>query len=338
MNQAHLVRQLLRSRDPSIRWRTRVGALGESPTSSTNVSLQSKIRRSARVRSMLAPQKHSSAGKAFRKIYSYWQGTHWVLASLAEIGYPAGTPELRPLVDRALQQWLRPNYLRLTNSNGRARSGGTYGVPVVRGRARRCASQQGAALLYATRLGFSDDRCVELAELLQRWQWPDGGWNCDNDPAADTSSFMETLLPLRGLAAHAKATGDPESHRAATRAAEVFLQRGMYRRRSDGGTIRPEFLELHYPLYWHYDVLGGLKGLAEVGRLSDPRAKPALDWLEARELPSGGWPADARHYRVSETFVRRGEFVDWGRGRTVLNEWVSTDALAVLRIAGRWAD
>jgi hypothetical protein len=102
--------------------------------------------------------------------------------------------------------------------------------------------------------------------------------------------------------------------------------------------MRSDFLRLHYPLYWHYDVLGGLKGLAELDLLTDPRCQEALDWLESRELPSGGWPADARYYRVSPSYRFGCEYVDWGApDPSRANPWVTTDALYVLRVAGRFA-
>jgi hypothetical protein len=66
-----------------------------------------------------------------------------------------------------------------------------------------------------------DDRCDQLADCLMRWQWPDGGWNCDRKPDAATSSFWESLIPLRGLSAYAQATGDAKATAAAERAAEL---------------------------------------------------------------------------------------------------------------------
>jgi hypothetical protein len=209
-------------------------------------------------------------------------------------------------------------------------------VPRLNGRFRRCASQQGNALLYASRLAGGQDPAPHLADLLARWQWDDGGWNCARSPTAHVSSFMETLSPMRGLAAYASVSGSAKARRAAQRAAEVFLERRMFRRRKNGSIIRPHFLQLHYPLYWHYDVLGGLKGIAEAGRIDDPRCAEALDWLEERELPDGGWPADARLYHRSEAYEHGAEFVDWGApARSRPNEWVTTDALFVLRAAGR---
>jgi hypothetical protein len=181
-------------------------------------------------------------------------------------------------------------------------------------------------------LGLADDRCDDLAALLLRWQWPDGGWNCDRDPAADSSSFMETLTPMRGLWAHATAP----AKRAARRAAEVFLERRLAYRASTGGLIRAEFTKLHYPLYWHYDFLGGLTAMMELGLLGDPRCGDALDLLESMRLPDGGWPAQARYFRPSTTLAPHHDWVDWGGTSTRrANPWVTTDALAVLRAAGR---
>jgi len=201
----------------------------------------------------------------------------------------------------------------------------------MRGRYRAHASQQGYALLSLTALGLVDGRCDQLAELLLHWQWPDGGWNCDRDPAAGTSSFFETLLPMRGLWAH----GTAPAKRAAREAAEVFLERQLAYRASTGALIRAEFTKLHYPLYWHYDILGGLKGMMELGLLSDPRCDAALDLLESLRL-GDGWPAHARFYRTSTVVALHHDCADWGGTSTRrANQWVTADALTVLRAAGR---
>ncbi len=175
------------------------------------------------------------------------------------LGIRAESSALEPLRDRVVEGWLEPRFYVDFEVDAKAdtykrRWGARHGRP-----ASGCASQQGNALLAVTRLGLVDDRAQRLAERLLHWQWPDGGWNCDKEPTADTSSFMETLPPMRGLAAYAAVSGDVEAGRAAERAAEVFLERRLFKRRSDGRVIIPEFTKLHYPLYWHYDVLGGLK-------------------------------------------------------------------------------
>ena len=161
-----------------------------------------------------------------------------------------------------------------------------------------------------------------------------GRWNCDKDPNADTSSFMETLIPMVALAIRARVHDDESARQAGLRASEVFLNRRLFKRQSDATVIDPQFVQLHYPLYWHYDVLGGLKGMAELSLIRDPRCSLALDLLEQKELEDGGWPAEGRYYRVSDTIKTGAEYVDWGGcSKKRMNEWVTADALRVLRTA-----
>lgn len=208
----------------------------------------------------------------------------------------------------------------------------------MNGRYRRCGSQQGNALYSLVTLGIADDRAHSLAERLIHWQWPDGGWNCDRHPEAATSSFNETLLPMLGLAVYARKYRRSGARKASRAAEEVFLRRRLYKRVTNGRIITPDFVALHYPRYWHYDFLGGLKAMMQVGRIRDPRCADALDLLEERRLPDGGWPAEKRYYKVSpKTLTANSDYVNWGgTSRKHMNEWVTVDALAVLRAAGRF--
>ena len=209
----------------------------------------------------------------------------------------------------------------------------------MQGRARRCGSQEGNALWALLTLGLADERADQLARNLLQWQWADGGWNCDKRPGAINSSFHETLLPLRALARYGRERGSEEALAVARRAAEVFLKRRLFRRQRDGAVIKPRFLVLCYPAYWHYGILPGLKVMAEVGLIGDPRCAEALDVLESKRLPDGGFPAEGRHYNVSTDAARypsRRSLVHWGPvGRTRMNEFVTVDALYVLKAAGR---
>jgi hypothetical protein len=327
---APIVDALLASAEPSIRWKVRTQVLGEAPDCAAMVQLRAEIQGSERVRRLLAP----CFSPARPGVYAKWQGAHWVLATLADLGYPPGDTALHPLREQVLATWLDESYYVEFEATAKSAAYRRRGVPVMQGRYRRCASQQGNALWFLSTLGLADNRCGDLVERLLRWQWPDGGWNCDKNPAADTSSFCETLLPMRGLAAY-PATGDDAAATAARRAAEVLLTRRLAYRISTGTLMHPEFAKLHYPLYWHYDVLGGLKGLADLGMLGDERCADALDLLESLRV-TGGWPAHARYYRVSADVALHHDSVDWGGTSTRrANPWVTADALAVLRAAGR---
>ena len=105
------------------------------------------------------------------------------------------------------------------------------------------------------------------------------------------------------------------------------------RRLGDGRLIRSDFQRLQYPGYWHYDVLSGLRVMAEAGFIMDPRCEEALDWLESRGLPDGGWPTTYAYYRLGKT---ANSTVAWGGVSAIkANEWVTVHALTVLRASGR---
>src|SRR4029453_10750751 len=154
---------------------------------------------------------------------------------------------------------------------------------------------------------------------------------------AATSTFIHKIHSLRGVHLYGPPLRNRKALAAAKEASEIFLSRRLYKRKSNGAVIKEEFVRLHYPLYWHYDFLFGLKVMTEIGRIRDPRCTDALDLLESRQLPGGGWPAERRYYSVSKDIKLHADYVDWGGTSTSrMNPWVSADALSVLRSAGRW--
>jgi hypothetical protein len=314
------INRLLHSDEPSVRFKVRVNVLGSDVGSPDIGRLRQEIRSSRRVQELLAER--DADGNIPYHPYAKWYGAHWVLADLADIGYPPGDESLIPLREQ-VYEWL---------FGQRHQSS----IKTINGRVRRCASQEGNAIYYLLSLGLADEHTDELARRLVEWQWPDGGWNCDKNPEAVNSSFMESLIPLRGLALHARVTGDRQSQAAAECAAEIFLKRRLYKRQSDGRVINYDFVKLHYPCYWHYDILFGMKVMAEAGFIGDARCADALDLLESKRLPGGGWPAGKKYYRVTGKRTTGLSRVDWGgTGKRYMNEWVTADALYVLQAAGR---
>ena len=314
---------LVGSEEPSVRYLVRRDVLGDDPDSRAMRGLADEIRRSPRVAALL-----DGHGRRGASTYGKWQGAHWVTLALVELAHPGGDRRVAALVDETLDHWTAQRFLRDREVTPWQASG-AY-VPIIAGRARRCASQHGAALLIAAHFGGVDDRARLIEQRLADWQWPDGGWNCDRRTEASMSSVNETLLPLRGLAAVSGSSAAP------VRAAREFLlERRVAFRRTDSRPLHPNVMDLHFPPYWHYDLLAGLDGLAQSGGLADERCERALDLLEARRRADGWWSADARWYRVADTGSNV-ESVDWGpTGASRRNVWVTVRALAVLRAAGR---
>jgi hypothetical protein len=143
------------------------------------------------------------------------------------------------------------------------------------------------------------------------------------------------VTPLRGLAAYVRLTGDADARTAMERAAEVFLSRQLFRRLTNSEVMHRTFLELHYPCYWHYDVLLGLRVLAEAGFANDPRTGDAREYLRSRQLANGGWPADRTFWRFGKAAASGRSLVRWGPvGKTQTNEFVTVGALGVLSARG----
>lgn len=303
---------LLESDEPGVRLRTRRDILGDGAAVEPTET-------SAKVDALLAGQQPD--GGFGVGPYKKYGGAHWRLISLVELEIPAEHP---PAVAAAntVFDWL-------TSERHIA------GVEVIDGLTRRCASQEGNALAVAVRLGLADDpRARRLAESLIGWQWPDGGWNCDRRASGRRSSFHETLPPAWGLHAYATATGKTEASVAAQRAAELLLSHRVFRRGGTGDPIHPSWMALHYPPYWHYDVLQALLILSRMGLAADSRCDDALDHLERRRLDDGRWkPGGYWWHRPGSSEQGNVEVVDWGRSAP--NEMITLNALTALTAAGR---
>lgn len=248
--------------------------------------------------------------------YKKWQGAHWRVISLVELGVRSH-PQALAMLDRTLA-WL-------TNAQRAQRA------PVVEGRVRHCASQEGNGLLAASRLGEGRAASV-LAERLVAWQWPDGGWNCDSRSAAAHSSFHETVWPLRGLVAYDAAVGDTAAREAARRAAEFLLGHRLFRSERTGEVIDREWLHLHWPPTWRYDVLQGLRAIAEAGHAQRPEATEAFTWLEGERRDDGTWgPSGRRYWSPPGSGDRAAEVVDWG---SCADDILTEQALDVLAQRG----
>ena len=310
---------LLRSDEPAIRRATLVELLETPPGGPRVREVSRHLRDGPLVAGLLAGMR--ADGSFGVHPYAKWSGAHWRLVSLADLGVTtADEPRLADAFEPVLR-WLGPAH--------RER------VPVIDGLARRCASQEGNALIVGVHLGLAvDERVAALASALVRWQWPDGGWNCDKRPAARHSSFNETWHAAVGLARFAAATGDGPARAAAHRGAEFVLRHRVLLSERTGALVHQSIAKLHHPPYWHYDLLAGMRVLAATDRIRDPRANGALDRLVAARRRDGTWQAGGRWWRRPGSHGTNVEVVDWGSGPSAP---LTLSVLRVLKAAGSWS-
>lgn len=308
---------LLRSKDPSVRYFTLRDVLREQEQSREVMTARRQITEGSRVRALLSGQRIDGGFGVHQ--YRKWSGGHWRLVSAVELGV---TSENKVAVKAAKRVLAGLSRLR---------------PPKVAELWRSHASEPGNAVGVGSKLGLAEDPIVKkLASSLVEWQWPDGGWNCDSAPDARHSSFYESLSTLWGLNEYSRATDDSDVKEAVQRAAQFFLKHRLFRSCSTGGIINLEWLKLHYPLYWHYDILQALRILSLTGNLRDSRTAEALDIVQSKRSEDGTWRPEGYYWRprlgarpsTGTQPSPNTEVVDWGREGP--NEMITLNALRVL--------
>jgi len=324
IKQMPIVKRLISDSNPTIQYKAYKLLLDKPENSPEMMLLRQSIKKSMMAKRLLSHIR--SDGTIDTHPYRKWQGPHWTLYSLAEIDYPYGDKSLLPIRDQAYKWLLDDKHLKYPQS---------LLIPGQEDRFRRCVSQEGNTIWYSIKLGIDDERTKLLVQRLKKWQWPDGGWNCDKKPQARKSSVIESLIPLRALYLAGKTYNDSEALEYAERTAEYFLKRKLCRRLHDGKMILPYFDKIHYPIFF-YDVIFILLVMAEIGKIMDRRCTEVLDILQLKQLPDGGFPLEHKNCKTSNTIITRGSFADWGEyGKRGANKFVTVYALYVLKCAGK---
>jgi hypothetical protein len=313
------IKWLFGSRDPSVEYLTCRDLLCEEDDSKLE-KIRTKIPSGPKVKALLSGQR-SDGGFGLRP-YSKWTGSHWRLVSLVELATPNENKQAHRAAEEVLV-WLSDAL--------------HYPALEVKGLKRKHASVYGNPLGVFSYFGMAEDPRVKLiADSLVEWQWPDGGWNCDSSSSAHHSSFYESLATLWGLTMYQQVTGDREVLKAVRKASELFLSHHVFKSHTTGKIANPVWLKLHYPVYWHYDILQALRVLSIAGRIKDPRTKEALDILESKRTKDGFWRAGGFYWFPLENgnkSLSSRDVVDWGREGP--NQMITLNALRVLKAAGR---
>jgi hypothetical protein len=140
---------------------------------------------------------------------------------------------------------------------------------------------------------------VDVAPLVDRIlgeRLADGGWNCEAENGSVRSSFDTTVTVLDGLLEFERATGGSAAVREARRSGEEYLlERSLFRRKSTGEVVNPEYLDFAFPYYWRYDVLRALDYFRRSGAEPDSRLAEAVEIVRSKRQPDGRWLLDRVH-------------------------------------------
>jgi hypothetical protein len=248
--------------------------------------------------------------------------------------FPARSPDWRaanqgqpwistlPTLELLREFGVDPSVERVRGAVARVRDGCRWehaGQPFFSGEVEPCINGRTVALgAY-----FGQDVDGVVARLLGE-QLEDGGWNCEAENGSVRSSFDTTINVLEGLLAHEHAGGGSPEVRAARRQGEEYLlERKLFRRKSTGEVVDPAWLQLAFPVRWHYDLLRALDYFRAAGDRPDPRMDEAVERLRSKRQTDGCWLLENTHPGQVHFALEEGD------GRP--SRWNTLRALRVLR-------
>lgn len=185
----------------------------------------------------------------------------------------------------------------------------------------------GMMLSLAIYFEINDARVDAMTENVLAEIMPDGAWNCRKHrrPYPGHSSFHTTLNVLDGVRDAIELRPNAYTRdllRAEASALELLRQHHLFRSDKTGQIIHPQFVEISYPHYWHYDALRALCYMARANAPRDPRCQEAINLLHQRRHADGTWP---KHDAYSGKLFFRMEKGDRS------SRWNTLRALRVLR-------
>jgi hypothetical protein len=274
---------LLEASNPSVRMFTLTDVLGK-PNHAEEVKIaRENIRDYAPVLELKRVQAERGYWLPEESCYDpKFSATVWQLMVLAEMGVQRN-PWIESAVERVFQQHLMDD--------------GSFDHE---------ACFTGHMLRTLAVLGYGDDSRVQKAlDWLPEQQLEDGGWNCDHPKYNPKhSSFMSTICPLWAYSELPRSRLTRNLKRSLERGAEFLLQHRVYKsdrdwrpmelHRKRPGPDDPLFTpglitRFHFPMYYYYDALHGLRVLTGLGYGDDERISDAIHLMLSKKTPEGRW-------------------------------------------------
>jgi hypothetical protein len=280
---------LLVPSNPSVRYLALTELLHKKPKDSDVLATRAKIPKSRIVRKIMAEQTRDEYWPPKDNCYNpKWVSAVWPLMLLGELAVPADD-SIKGEVERFLDLHQAESGSFVCPSKLETK-GKRWDEPCLTGNMIRTL----------IKLGYANDRRVKKAiDWLPVEQLEDGGWNCDfPEKKVKHSSFMSTIEPLWAYSEIPRGKWTRKMKRSIDNGAEFLLMHHLYK--SDNhhwkGTY-PWFSELHFPMYYFYDILHGLRVLTKLGYGDDERTRSAVHLLLSKRRPDGRWNLEGDWFR-----------------------------------------
>lgn len=327
---------LLESRDPSIRFHALVDLLDRKTGDKEVIAAKQRIRNSGPVRKVMATQTREGYWPPKDTCYvPKWTAAVWPLALLGEMETPAD--------DRIKNECER--FLELHQQDD-----GAFTCPSLT-EMKRWATKHprkkavrwdepcltGNMIRTLIRFGYgSDGRVKKAIDLLPKQQLEDGGWNCDfPEQKVKHSSFMSTIEPLWAYSEIPRQKWTRSMKRSIDRGAEFLLMHRLYK--SDNhhwNETLPFFKDLHFPMYYFYDILHALRVLTKLGYSADERIDDAVHLLLSKRRPDGTWNLEGDWYRERDSNPEKRKAPVSIEQIGKPSKWITLNAYRVLKETG----
>ncbi len=293
---------LLEPENPPVRFFALRDILGRSPNSKEVLEARDQIRKYSPVRKVLKARTKDGYWPPKDTCYTpKWTSTVWPLMLLGEMGIipDEGVKracetlfDLHQLDNGAFTCPSPLDVKRYIRQHPRAKAV-RWEEPCLTGNMIR------TLLVF----GYGDDKRVKKAiDWMPEHQLDDGGWNCNYpEKKVKHSSFMSTIEPLWAYSEIPRAKRTRRMKRSADRGAEFLLMHRVYK--SDHHHWKhslPFATTLHFPMYYYYDALHGLRVLAKLGYGDDERVRDAVHLILSKRSPDGKWLLEGDWSREAE--------------------------------------
>ncbi len=327
---------LLETSNPSVRFHALHDVLGRSLDDKEVREAHSRTRNSSLVRRILAKRSKKGFWPPEDTFYSpKWTASVWPMMLLGEIGF---NPDegLKNAVERFLElhqlengAFVCPSPSDVANykkKHPRAKSA-RWEEPCLTGNMIRTFEV----------FGYGEDPRVKKAvKWMPEQQLEDGGWNCNYpEKKVKHSSFMSTIEPLWAYSEIPRAKWTRNMKRSIEDGAEFLLMHRVYK--SDHHHWKhslPFATALHFPMYYYYDALHGLRVLAKLGYGDDERVRDAVHLILSKRTPDGKWLLEGDWSREPEAQQNKRKALVDVEELWKPSKWITLNAYRALTATG----